>query len=72
MPESGKSIPSKTLELDPFQSQTQHKKIRKSVISHNVVSPVSTAKRIASSVVPICLSALDMLRFGKIIEPVEK
>ena len=33
MPESGKYIHSETLELDPFQSQPQHKKMRKSVIS---------------------------------------
>ena len=72
IPESGKSIPSETLELDSFQSQPQHKKMRKNVISHSVVSPVSTAKSIASSVVPKSLSAVDMLKFGKIIKPVEK
>ena len=37
-PESGKSIPSETLELNIFQSQPQRKKMRKSVISHSVVS----------------------------------
>ena len=36
MPESGKSILSETLELDLFQSQPQHKKMRKSVISYSV------------------------------------
>ena len=59
------------LELNQFQSQPQHKKC-KSVISHSVVSPVSTEKSIASSVVPKSLSAVDMLKFGKIIKPVEK
>ena len=44
----------------------------KNVVSHSVVSPVSTAKSIASSVVPKSLSAVDMLKFGKIIKPVEK
>ena len=72
IPESGKSIPSETLQLDSFQSQPQYKKMRKNVISHSVVSPVSTAKSIASSVVPKSLSAVDMLKFGKIIKPVEK
>ena len=72
MPESGKSIFSEMLELDSFQSQPQHKKMRKNVISHNAVSPVSTAKSIASSVVPKSLSAVDMMKFGKIIKPVEK
>ena len=71
IPESGKSIPSETLELDPFQSQPQHKKFQKNVISHGVVSPVSTTKSIASSVVPKSLSAVDMFKFGKIIKPVE-
>ena len=42
--------------------------MRKSVISHSVVSPVSTAKSIASSVMPKNLSAVDMLKHGKIIE----
>ena len=46
--------------------------MRKSVISHSVVSLVSTAKSIASSVLPKSLSAVDMLKFGKIIKPVEK
>ena len=46
--------------------------MRKNVISHSVVFPVSTAKSIASSVVPKSLSAVDMLKFGKIIQPVEK
>ena len=72
IPEAVKSIPSETIELDSFQSQPQHKKVRKNVISHSVVSPVSTAKSIASSVMPKRLSAVDMLRFGKIIKPVEK
>ena len=48
IPESGKSIPSETLELDPFESQTQRKKMRRSVISHSVISAVSTAKSIVS------------------------
>ena len=43
-----------------------------SVISHRVVSPVSTAKAIVSSVVPKSLSAVDMLKYSKIIKPVEK
>ena len=72
MPESGKSILSETLELDPFQCQSQHKRMWKSVISHSVISPASTAKSIASSVVPQSLSAVDTLTFGKIIKPVEK
>ena len=72
IPESGKSIPSETLELDSFQSQPQHKKMRKNVVSCSAVSPVSTAKSTASSVVPKSLSAVDMLRFGKIIKPVEQ
>ena len=46
--------------------------MRKNVISHSVVSPVSTAKSIASSVVPKSLSGEDMLKFGKIIKLVEK
>ena len=72
MPESGKPILSETLELDPFQSQSQHtKKMWKSVISPNVVSPISTDKNIASSVVPKSLLAVDMLKFGKVIKPVE-
>ena len=62
--DSGKSIPSETLELDSFQSQPQHKKMRKNVISHFALSPVSTAKSIA-------FQAVDMLRFGKIIKPAE-
>ena len=41
----------------------------KGAISHSVVVfPVSTAK----SVVPKSLSAVDILKFGKIIKPVEK
>ena len=72
MTESGKSILSETLALDPFHSQPQYKKVRKNAISHSVVSPVSTAKSIASSVVPKSLSVEDMLKFGKIIKPVEK
>ena len=46
--------------------------MRKSVISHSVVSPMSTLKNIASSVVPKSFSAVDMSKFGKIIKPVEK
>ena len=46
--------------------------MRKNAISHSVVSPVSTAKSIASSVVPKSLSVVDMLKFGKIIKPVKK
>ena len=72
IPESGKSIPLERLELDSFQSQPQHKKMRKNVISCSVVSPVSTAKSTASCVVPKSLSTVDMLRFGKIIKPVEQ
>ena len=72
MPEPGKSILSETLELDPFESQPQHKKMLKSVISRSVVSPVSTAKSIAFSAVPKSLSVVDILKFGKIIKPVEK
>ena len=45
MPEFGNSILSETLELDPFQSQSQHKEMWNSVISHTVVSPVNTAKK---------------------------
>ena len=70
MPEPGKFILSEMFELDPFQSQPKHKKMRKSVISHGVVSPISTAKSITSSVVPKILSAVDMLKFGKIIKPI--
>ena len=44
----------------------------KNAISHSVVSPVSTAKSITFSVVPKSLSAVDMLKFWKIIKPVEK
>ena len=44
----------------------------KIVISHSVVSPVSTVKSIASSVVPKSLSAVDILKFGKIVKLVEK
>ena len=69
--ESGKSIFSETLELDPFQSQPLHKKMRKSVILYSVISPIRTAKSIASSVILKSLSAVDMLKLGKIIEPVE-
>ena len=72
MPASGNSILSETLELDPFQSQLRHKKSWKSVILHSVVSPVSTVKNIASSVVPKSLPAIDMLKFGKIIKPIER
>ena len=72
IPGSGKSIPSETLDVDPFPSQPEHKKMRKNVISHSVVSPVSTAKSIASSVMPKSLSAVDMLKFGKLIKPAEK
>ena len=72
MPESGKSILSETFGLGPFQRQLQHKKLQKSVISHSVISPISTAKSTASSVVPKNLSAVDMLKFGKIIKPVKK
>ena len=72
MPQPGKSILSGTLELDPFESQPQHKKMWKSAIPHSVVSPFSAAKSIASTVVPKSLSAVDMLKFGKIIKPVEK
>ena len=72
MSEPGKSILPETLELDPFESQPQHKKMLKSVISRSVVSPVSTAKSIASSAVPKSLSVVDILKFGKIIKPVEK
>ena len=71
IPESVKSIPSKMLELNQFQSQPQHKKCKR-VLFHSVVYPVSTEKSIASSVVPKSLSAVDMLKFGKIIKPVEK
>ena len=46
--------------------------MRKNAISHSVISPVSTAKSIASSVVPKSLSVVDMLKFGKIIKPVKK
>ena len=47
--------------------------MRKSVILQSAVSPVSTAaKSIASSVVPKNLLEIDMLKFGKIIKPVEK
>ena len=46
--------------------------MRKTVISHSVVFPVSTAKSIASSVMPKNLSAADMLKHGKIIKPVER
>ena len=46
-------------------------KMQKSVISHSVVSPISTAKNIASSVVSKSLSAVDVLEFGKIIKSVE-
>ena len=60
------------MKFDPFQSQPQHKKMRKSVISHGVVSPISTTKSITSSVVPKSLSTVDMLKFGKIIKPIEK
>ena len=65
MPESGKSILSETLELDPFQCQPQHKRMWKSVISHSVISPANTAKSIASSVVPQSLSTVDTLKFGE-------
>ena len=34
IPESGKSLSSETLELDPFQSQPQHKIMQKNVISN--------------------------------------
>ena len=46
--------------------------MRKNAISHSAVSPVSTAKSIASSVVPKSLSIVDMLKFGKIIKSVKK
>ena len=52
MPQSGKSILSGTLELDPFESQPQQKKMWKSAIPHSVVSPFSAAKSIASTVMP--------------------
>ena len=45
--------------------------MRKSVISHSVVCPISTTKSIASSVVPKRLSAEDMLKFGKTIKLAE-
>ena len=45
--------------------------MRKSVISQGVVSSGSTAKSIASSVVPKRFSAVDMLKFRNIIKPVE-
>ena len=44
--------------------------MRKSVISQGVVSSGSTAKSIASSVVPKRFSAVDMLKFRNIIKPV--
>ena len=66
------SILSEALELDPIGSQPQYKKIRKSCFSYSVVSPVSTAKSIVSSVVPKSLSSVDMLEFGKIIKTIEK
>ena len=72
IPEPGKPIPSETLELDPFQSQPQHKNMRRNVILHSAVSAVSTAKSIVSSVVPKSLSTVDMLKFGKNIKLVEK
>ena len=45
--------------------------MRKSVISHSVVSPVSIVKRIVSSVLPKNLSAVNMSKIGKIIKIVE-
>ena len=72
MPEPGNSILSEALELDPIGSQPQYKKIRKSFFSCSLVSPVSTAKSIVSSVVPKSLSSVDILEFGKIIKPIEK
>ena len=59
------------LKLDPFQSQPQYKKMRKSVISHIVVSPVSIVESIVSSVLPKNLSAVDISKIGKIIKLVE-
>ena len=44
----------------------------RNIISHSVVSAVSTAKSIVSSVVPKSLSAVDMFKFGKNIKLVEK
>ena len=46
--------------------------MRKNVIWHSVLSPVTTVKSKAPAVMPKSLSAVDMLKFGKIIKPVEK
>ena len=46
--------------------------MQKSIISHSVVFPVRTVKSIVSSVVPKIFSAVDTLKFGKIIRSVEK
>ena len=45
--------------------------MRKSVISHIVVSPVSIVESIVSSVLPKNLSAVDMSKIGKTIKLVE-
>ena len=49
----------------------QNIKLYKSVISHNFVSPRSTAKVIVSSVVPKSVSEIVMLKLGEIIKPVK-
>ena len=45
MPEPGKPNFPETLELDSFQSQPQHKKMQKSIISHSVISPICTIRK---------------------------
>ena len=73
--ETGISIPTKILERNPFRSrnpfQPPYAKVPRSHVPQSAASAYSSVQ-MTPSLVPKSLSALDMMKFGKIIKPVVK